>query len=359
MILLITYALIAIFVSFLCSIWEAVLLSMPDSYVEMKVTAGDPTGPILQDMKADISKPLSAILSLNTIAHTVGAILVGKEAESYFATGGFQLGGVDIPFTGIVAAFMTLGVLLLSEIIPKSIGANNWKQLAAITARSLKVVTVSMYPLVVMSKFITDRLGNGGHSAKISREELSAIAQMGTREGVFHAGESTIINNLMRFHLIKTRSIMTPRTVVRAANQERTISDFYENSSDLPFSRIPVFDTAKDHITGYILKDVLLEKLVKQEGQDLLKSIVRPITVVGEDQDIQSVFNHLLSKREQIALVIDQFGGMAGIVTFEDVIETLLGLEIVDELYSTEDMQYLAHQNWKKRAKALGLIQED
>ena len=359
MILLVTYALLAIFVSFLCSIWEAVLLSMPDSFVEMKIAAGDPVAAILKDIKADVAKPLSAILSLNTIAHTVGAILVGEQAAEYFSTGGFQIFGIDVSFTGIVASLMPLGVLLLSEIIPKSIGANNWKSLAGFTARSLKIVTIAMYPLVKVSKFITDRLGNDGHGTKISREELSAIAQMGTRDGVFLAGESKIINNLMRFHQILTRSIMTPRTVVKAANQSRTISDFYKDNSQLNFSRIPVFDGSKDHITGYFLKDVLLEKLVKQEGEDTLQSIIRPITVVKEDQDIQSVFNHLLSSKEQIALVVDNFGGMAGIVSFEDIIETLLGLEIVDEMDSIEDMQHLARQNWEKRAKALGLIQEE
>lgn len=359
MILLLVYASLAIIFSFFCSIWEAVLLSMPASYVEAQAATGSSNGLLLKQIKKDKDQHISAILSLNTVAHTVGAIFVGKQAETYYGTGGFSFFGLfDVPFTGLAAALMTLGVLILSEIIPKTLGANNWKRFSIFTAKSLRIVTFLMTPLVWMSEFITRKMKGTGHGSEISREELSAMAQMGTRAGVFHAGESTIIDNLMRFHLIETRSILTPRTVVKAANQERTIEEFYLANPDLPFSRIPIFDGSKDHITGYVLKDVILERLVKKEGETRLKDISRPITIVKEDQTIQDVFNHLLSTKEQIALVIGQFGGMAGIITFEDVIETLLGLEIVDELDSTEDMQHLARQNWEKRAHGLGIIEE-
>ncbi|MEZ4988373.1 MAG: CNNM domain-containing protein [Saprospiraceae bacterium] len=359
MTLLVLYATLAILFSFLCSIWEAVLLSMPDSYVEVQINQGNPAGPVLRELKKDIDRPLSAILSLNTIAHTVGAILVGKQAETYYGTGGLMVAGIEIPATGIVATLMTLGVLILSEIIPKTIGANNWKSLAGFTASSLRIITVAMHPLVVLSQFVTKKLKGKGHGGSISREEISALAQMGTREGVFLAGESKIIGNLMKFHTLETYSIMTPRTVVKAAKQELTVQQFYDQNTQLPFSRIPIFDGSKDHITGYVLKDVILDCLVKNNGSELLKNISRPITVVKEEQTIQDVFNHFLNSREQIALVVDDFGGMAGIVTFEDVIETLLGLEIVDELDSTEDMQTLARQNWEKRAKAMGILPEE
>ncbi|MEL7221424.1 MAG: CNNM domain-containing protein [Bacteroidota bacterium] len=356
--LLVTYAILAIFFSFLCSVWEAVLLSMPDSFVEIKAAENDPIAPVLRELKDDVSKPLSAILSLNTIAHTVGAILVGDQAAAVFDTGGFNLFGIEVSYTGIIAAVMTLGVLLLSEIIPKSWGANNWKGLAGFTAKSLKIIMFLMYPLVRMSQFLTDRIGGDAHGAKVSRAEMSAMAQMGTRDGVFEAGEFKIIDNLMRFQEIETRSIMTPRTVVKAANQELTISEFYHANSKLPFSRIPVFEGSKDQITGFVLKDEILENLVLNKGSLLLKEIARPITVVKDDMDIKAVFNKLLSSKEHIALVVGQFGGMAGIITFEDVIETLLGLEITDELDNTVDMQNLARQNWEKRAKRLGLIEE-
>jgi CBS domain containing-hemolysin-like protein len=357
MILLLIYAGLAIIFSFFCSIWEAVLLSIPDSYAEAQAATGTANGKLLKDIKKDRDQHISAILSLNTVAHTVGAILVGKQAEAYYGTGGFSFFGLfDVPFTGLIAALMTLGVLILSEIIPKTLGANNWKTFSIFTAKSLKIVTFLMTPLVWMSDFVTKKMKGKGHGTEISREELAAMAQMGTRSGVFHAGESTIIDNLMRFHLIETRSILTPRTVVKAANQEMTIQEFYTANPELPFSRIPIFEGSKDHITGYVLKDVILDRLVKKDGETKLKDISRAITVVKEDQTIQSVFNHLLSTKEQIALVIGQFGGMAGIITFEDVIETLLGLEIVDELDNTEDMQHLARQNWEKRAHDLGIL---
>lgn len=357
MILLLIYAGLAIVFSFFCSIWEAVLLSMPDSYVEAQAATGTANGKLLKEIKKSRDQHISAILSLNTVAHTVGAILVGKQAEAYYGTGGFSFFGLfDVPFTGLIAALMTLGVLILSEIIPKTLGANNWKTFSVFTAKSLRIVTFLMKPLVWMSDFVTKKMKGKGHGTEISREELSAMAQMGTRAGVFNAGESTIIDNLMRFHLIETRSILTPRTVVKASNQDKTIEEFYNANPGLPFSRIPIFEGSKDHITGYVLKDVVLDKLVKKEGDTKLKDISRPITVVKEDQTIHSVFNHLLSTKEQIALVIGQFGGMAGIITFEDVIETLLGLEIVDELDNTEDMQHLARQNWEKRAHDLGVL---
>lgn len=356
--LLIIIAVLAILFSFFCSIWEAVLLSMPDSYVEAQAATGTTNGKLLKQTKKDKEQHISAILSLNTVAHTVGAIMVGKQAETVFGSSGFEVFGISLSFTGIIAALMTLGVLLLSEIIPKTLGANNWKGLAVFTAKSLKYVTFSMRPLVWMSEFITKKMKGRGHGPQISREEISAMAHIGSKAGVFEIGESEIINNLMRFHLIETRSILTPRTVVKAANQDMTISAFHAANPNLVFSRIPVYEGSIDNITGYVLKDLLLDSIIKQQGDKQLKEIARPITVVKDDQTIQSVFNHFLRTKEQIALVIGQFGGMTGIITFEDVIETLLGLEIVDELDNTEDMQALARQKWERRAREMGLLDD-
>ncbi|MEO0727421.1 MAG: CNNM domain-containing protein [Bacteroidota bacterium] len=357
--ILIIYAVAAITFSFFCSIWEAVLLSMPDSYVEAQAATGSTNGLLLKKTKQEKDRHISAILSLNTVAHTVGAILVGKQAETVYGAQGIDILGISFSFTGIVAALMTLGVLLLSEIIPKTLGSNNWKGLAVFTAKCLRVVTLLMTPLVWMSDFITKKMKGRGHGPAISREEISAMAQIGSRDGVFEMGESEIINNLMRFHLIETRSILTPRTVVKAADQEISISAFHEANPNLVFSRIPVYEGSIDNITGFILKDTLLDSIIKQKGDLPLKEIARPITVVKEEQTIQSVFNHFLKEKEQIALVIGQFGGMTGIITFEDVIETLLGLEIVDELDNTEDMQALARQKWERRARQMGLLDDE
>lgn len=356
MVLLIVYALLAIGFSFFCSIWEAVLLSMPDSYVEAQAARGTTNGLLLKKTRVEKEQHISAILSLNTVAHTVGAIMVGDQAAAVFESGGLSLFGLTISYTGIIATLMTLAVLLLSEIIPKTLGANNWKGLAVFTAKSLRIVTLLMRPLVWMSEFITRKMKGRGHGPQISREEMSAMAHIGSKAGVFEMGESEIINNLMRFHLIETRSILTPRTVVKAADETMTISAFHQANPNLVFSRIPVYKGSIDNITGYILKDILLDSLIKEQGDKQLKEIARPITVVKQDQTIQSVFNHFLRTKEQIALVIGEFGGMTGIITFEDVIETLLGLEIVDELDNTEDMQELARRKWERRAREMGLL---
>lgn len=360
MTLLLLFALLSIGFSFLCSVWEAVLLSMPPSFVEVKLAEKHPSAPLLKRLKDDIDRPLSAILSLNTIAHTVGAIGVGAQAQVILGDENIELFGHRLPISweAVIAALMTLAILILSEIIPKTIGATYWRRLSVFTARSLRFIMYPMWPFVVISRFITRKFKGSGHEQVVSRADFSAMAEIGQREGVFHPGESKIIGNLMRFHLIKAQSIMTPRTVVKAANQAMTIQEFYNRNRELPFSRIPIYQDSKDNITGFILKDVVLENLVHGQGDLTLTDIVRPITIVQEEESIQEVFNLLLSERQQISLVVDQFGGMAGIVTLEDVIETLLGLEIVDELDSTEDMQILARQNWERRAKKLGLIED-
>ena len=357
--LLLIFAVVSILFSFLCSIWEAVLLSIPSAFVEVKRTEGSPIGDKLKKLKDNIDEPLSAILSLNTIAHTIGAIGVGAQAEETFGSGHLVWFGQEMPFSAeaIVAVVMTLAILILSEIIPKTLGATYWRRLAPFTANSMEMVMLFMRPLVRLSQFITKKI-KGNHTGEaVSRADLSAMAQIGQRSGVFNPGESTIIRNLMRFDEIEARSIMTPRTVVRGANESTTIQDFYNQNKELPFSRIPVFQGNKDHVTGFVLKDVVLEHLVKGKGDILLKDITRPIAIVKESQNIQEVFNNLLSRSEHIALVVDEYGGMAGIVTVEDVIETLIGLEIVDEFDSIHDMQKLARENWEKRAKRLGLIE--
>ena len=361
MFLLLVFAIVSIIFSFLCSIWEAVLLSVPASYVEIKMAEEHPIGPTLKRLKKDIDRPLSAILSLNTIAHTVGAMMVGAQAEKIYDNGHMMVFGYELPISGeaIVATLMTLAILILSEIIPKTIGATYWRKLTGFTARSLVIVMAAMSPLVKLSQFITKKLKGSGDESIVSRDDFSAMARIGQKAGVFNPGESKIITNLMRFHLIQAKSIMTPRTVVKAAPESMSIQEFYEANHTLPFSRIPVYHDAKDNITGFVLKDVVLEKLVLGEGDLQLKNIARSITVVNDNQSIQEVFNHLLSEKEHIALVVDEFGGMAGIVTTEDVIETLLGLEIVDESDDTIDMQILARQNWEQRARRLGILEEE
>lgn len=358
--LLLLFALTSIGFSFFCSIWEAVLLSIPPSFVEIKRAEGHPFAERLAKLKHNIDEPLSAILSLNTIAHTVGAVGVGAMAEDTFGSGKLVMLGRELPFSieAVVATAMTLAILVLSEIIPKTIGATYWKKLVPFTTRSLWLVMIVMKPFIWLSQLITKMLKGKELEKSISREELSVMGKIGHREGVFNEDESIIIHNLMRFSQIRADSIMTPRSVVAMANEELTIREYYEKHQPVKFSRIPVFGETSESITGYVLKDVILEYLIKEKGNNKLKDISRPISAFSFDLSIRKIFTSLLSKREQIAVVYDSYGSLAGIVTLEDVIETLLGLEIVDETDAATDMQELARQNWQERAKKMGLIEK-
>lgn len=360
--LLITYALLSIIFSFLCSVWEAVLLSVPPSYVEIEAQKKSSTGLALKEMKDEIDRPLSAILTLNTIAHTVGAMGVGAAAATIWADSEplFVVPFIDLAVTEetIVAVVMTLAILLLSEIIPKTIGASYWKSLTGFTVNSLKVVMLILFPLVWLSQQLTKLLKSPGHGSVLSRQDFRAMADIGAKEGVIKARESRIINNLLTFNQIQAQNIMTPRTVVQAADEKMTIGKFYEYNPRLRFSRIPIYNQNKDQINGFVLKDEILENMIKQNEEAPLSNIRRDIMIVNGSMPMPELFNRLMEKREHIALVVDEFGGMAGIVTMEDVIETLLGMEIVDELDGTVDMQALARANWEKRAKALGIIED-
>ncbi|WP_425421199.1 CNNM domain-containing protein [Phaeodactylibacter xiamenensis] len=350
----------SILFSFLCSIWEAVLLSITPSFVEVTYKQGTKTGQLLKTFKEDIDRPLSAILTLNTIAHTVGAIGVGSQAGKMYGDQNMVLGSFELPFSveAFVGAAMTLAILILSEIIPKTLGANNWKQLSGFTVNSLNVVIFALYPLVWLSQLITRSMKKDKNKSVLSRADFSAMAEIGEKEGIFRSNESRIIHNLLRLNTIRTKDVMTPRTVVKAANQERTIQEFYDKNEKLQFSRIPVFAESKDHINGFVLKDEILSNIIKNNGSAPLRDIMREILIINEQIPLPDLFNQLMEKREHIALVVDEFGGMAGIVTMEDVIETLLGIEIVDEQDNIEDMQLLARKNWEKRAKVLGLLEE-
>ncbi len=348
--------------SFLCSIWEAVFLSIAPSYVELQRKEGTRIGKLLKQFKENVDRPLAAILTLNTIAHTVGAMGVGMQAEKIFGDGTtVSLLGLDLPLSAeaVIGALMTLAILILSEIIPKTLGTNYWKLLTPFTINSLQVIIYALYPLVWLAQVITRFLKKDKERSVFSRAEFTAMAEIGEKEGVFKQDESKIIRNLLRFNTIQAKDIMTPRTVVKAANEEILIRDFHTDNRNLRFSRIPIFHNSKDHINGFVLKDEILSRIIEGKGDLPLREIRREITIVSETIALPDLFNKLMEKREHIALVVDEFGGMAGIVTMEDVIETLLGMEIVDELDNIEDMQLLARKNWEKRARNLGLIEVD
>lgn len=365
MTLLLFFAAISIIFSFLCSVWEAVLLSITPAYTEVKLKEGGFVGNKLKEFKENIDRPLSAILTLNTVAHTVGAMGVGAQAATIWKDSTWKW---EIDFFGyytlslgmeaIVAVIMTMAILYISEIFPKTIGANNWRSLAPFTVRSLNIIIKILYPLVWFSQLITKFLKKDKSKSILSRADFTAMTDIAEKGGELKQSESKIIRNLLGFNKVLARDVMTPRTVVVAADESTSIRGFYEKNKNLRHSRIPLFRGSKDHITGYFLKDQLLASLVENKDDALLGSIKRELIVVNDKFPIPDLFNRFMEQREHIALVVGDFGGMAGIATLEDVIETLLGLEIVDEFDGTDDMQKLARQQWEKRAKSLGILEE-
>jgi len=348
---LIAFFMLAIVVSFLCSMWEAVLLSITPSYAQIKLKEGSRIGRLLNSFKESIDRPLAAILTLNTIAHTVGAVGVGNQATRIWAEADPLITGVAVPVV------MTLAILVLSELIPKTLGANFWRGLVPFTVRSLSVVITALYPLVWFSQFITRMFKKDKTRSIFTRKDFLAMTEIGTNQGVFEKQESDIIANLLKFRSIRVMDVMTPRVVVKAVPATMTVSQFHEATRDTGISRIPVFaEGARDHISGYVLKDELLAALAESKGDDSVSKFERPILSVSGDVSMTVLFKQFLQQREHIAVVVDEFGGMDGIVTMEDVIETLLGMEIVDETDKVEDLQALARKNWEKRAKSLGLL---
>lgn len=353
--LLVTFFLLSICFSFLCSVLEAVLLSVTPSYTQRLVQEGSAVGKTLDEFKKDIDRPLSAILTLNTIAHTVGAIGVGSQASKVF--GSIKILGISAE--SVVAAFMTLAILVLSEIIPKTIGANNWKRFAPFTARCLKVLIFVLSPFVWMSQHITRALKKNKEESVLSRMDFKAMVQSVEHSGELHQSEFTIINNLLGFEQLTAEDIMTPRNVVTMADENKTIAAFYEKyKHKMTFSRIPLYsDEGRNHISGILLKDQLLQKMIAGEGDRPLSDIRRDVGMVADVTTLPTLFNSMVQNNQHMNIVIDEFGVLRGIVTMEDLIETLFGQEIMDEMDSVSDLQEFARKRWQERAKKLGILE--
>jgi len=356
MVLLIIFFVVSILFSFLCSVWEAVLLSITPAYISQQKQSKTTIGRDLEHFKRDIDRPLSAILTLNTIAHTVGAIGVGAQAGKIFGENEFSLGFIHLSYESIIAGVMTLAILILSEIIPKTIGANLWRSLAPFTVRSLKVLLIILFPFVWMSQLITRTLKKDKNKSVFSRADFKALTHAGEESGALDRKESTIIKNLLRFEAIQVKSIMTPRTVMVMADQEMTLQEFYNRHEKLRFSRIPIYSNQPDNVTGFFLKDELLEHLVKDNDNWQLHQIRKDVLAVNQDKPLPELFDALTQNRAHMAIVVDDFGSLVGLVSMEDVFETLLGLEIVDESDAVADLQELARKRWEERARKIGLV---
>ncbi len=340
MLILILFAVGAILISFVCSVMEATMLSTSASYAET-LAAQSKGGKLLKKLKQNTERATTAILIINTVANTTGAAGVGAQVNELLGD----------QYFGLASAIMTVMILVCSEIIPKTIGIHFWRKLCIPVAYMAQVYIWITYPVLVIALYITHFITEKDtNSNTISREEIAAMTNIGEKEGVFEANESKIINNLIKMRQIKVRSIMTPRTVVLAADEDLTLGEFFKNKDFLRYSRIPVYEESLDSITGFVLKSDILLQLANDKPQLKLKAIRRKISCCYEHTTILKFYDHMISNKEQIALVIDEYGGLEGIVTLEDVIETILGLEITDELDTQIDMQQLAKELWKKRS---------
>lgn len=335
--LILLYLLGALALSFLCSILEAVLLSTPMSFISMKENEGNKTATLMKRYKNNVDRPVGAILSLNTIAHTIGSAGVGAESIKIFGE----------EYFGLISAILTLLILVLSEIIPKTIGASYWRSLAMTSTKIIRVLIFITYPLVLLSEVITKIFTPKNHQVSVSREEVSAMVDVGTTEGIFRESESKIIKSCIHLAGVKAREIMTPSIVVETANKNLTIKEFYDQQT-WNFSRIPVYDTNKDYIVGYVLKDMVLKALSDDKFDTKLSDMVRSILSFNEDDSVYQIWEKMLEKREHISIIVDEYGCLRGVVSMEDIIETMTGVEIVDEDDVAVDMQAFAKEKSRR-----------
>lgn len=341
MTLLFVFLLSAMAISFLCSTLESSLLSTPLSYIIMKEEEGYKPAPLMKKYKTDTDRPLAAILSLNTIANTIGAAGVGQQATLVFGSQWF----------GLVSAITTILILVFSEIIPKNIGATRWKSLMGFTANTLRVLIFILFPIVKLVELISKLVTSKNADPSVSREEVIAIANVGEEEGVIEEDENKIIQNIMKLDNVKAEEVMTPRVVAASAPESMTLREYYDDDQYDHFSRIPVYAESPEYITGYILRGDALENLAEDKFNVTLGEIKREMPFFNEDKSISEIWDSMLKQKSQIALIIDEYGCFQGILTMEDIIETVFGLEIIDESDEVSDMQQYARERWQQRQK--------
>lgn len=345
-ILLIAYVLLALVFSFMCSIAEAVILSITPAYIEDMKKRRPKRAALLKKLKQDsVDRSLAAILSLNTIAHTVGAIGAGAQATIVLGSKWF----------GLFSAFMTLMILFLSEIVPKTIGAVYWSRLASLTALFVYSLIIVLYPVVWVSEKLTKLISRSNDMHIFSRDEFIAMARVGEQSGHIKDSESRVIRNLFRLDTLKVTDILTPRSVIACLPEGKTVGESFEYATGKPFSRFPVYGEDIDDISGFVLKDDILLKKATGEDEVKLSSLKREVLFIPETVTLSILLESIVNDRNHIAVVIDEYGRTAGVVTLEDLFETLMGIEIVDEMDQIENMRALARKLWKERAKAVGI----
>lgn len=342
MTLIIVVSIVILAVSFLCSMLEAVFLSVTPSFVAMAVRDQKRSGKLMEHLKENIDRPISAILTLNTVSHTIGTAVVGALVQREYGD----------EFVTITSILLTIAILFLSEIIPKVIGATYWKELAPFTAYTVQLLIFLVYPLVRISEFI-GKLFTRPDEIVMTREEMVANAELGVEEGTLQKKESNVIKNLLMLDKLFVSDIMTPRSVMFALEAEETVEEVAQKFKPIRFSRIPVYDSNLDNIIGLTHRYKILEALSSDQHTLKIRNITLEINTVPERMTVAAVIDLFVKRKEHLALAVDEYGIVTGLVTLEDAIETLLGVEIVDEFDNITDMRQYALEQWQIRKNQL------
>jgi CBS domain containing-hemolysin-like protein len=336
---LILYFVLALGTSFLCSLLEAVTLSLTYAYIASLESTHPHSATLLKQIKDRIDRTLCAILTLNTVANTIGAVGVGAQVVKLWGSA----------YLAVASGTLTLMILIVSEIIPKTLGSVYWRKLAPTAAFWIFGLTWLLKYPVDFLEIISSLLVRKGKRMRLSREEIMASVRLGAKQGTLRAQENRVIQNMLHLRKIRVKDILTPRSVMFALPQHETITRILETHSPIRFSRIPVFGRDLDDIIGVVHRYRLLQSISEGRGDQKLQSLAKPIHVIPETKNVASALEEFIRRQEHIFLVVDEYGGTAGILTLEDAIETLLGVEIVDELDNVEDMRKWAVQLWEKR----------
>ncbi len=338
--LIISYFLISVVISSVCSMLESVILSVTPAYIAVKIVQSPKIGLKLQRLKQQIDRPLAAILTLNTAANTLGSAGVGAQVLLFYGD----------EFVALASLVLTFVILVFTEIIPKTLGTVHWKKIAPFAATIIPFMIYLTYPLVILSEFISSMLG-GDANHKVTREEMIMTAEMGADDGTLNKKESVVIRNLLMLNKISITDIMTPRSVVFGFEKQMTVGEVFNDHKSIQFSRIPVYNDDMDNVEGVILRYNLMEAYAQDLDEKTLDYFMKPIHSVPEDSTVAACLDQFIKRKEHIFIVIDDYGVTTGIVTLEDVVETLLGVEIVDEFDSVEDMRKYARELWEERKK--------
>ena len=333
------YFFLALGVSFLCSLLESIILSITHSHVAVLAKTGSQAGRLLENMKENINKPLAAILTVNTVANVVGAAGVGAQTMKLFGS----------EWVAILTGLLTLCILIFSEIIPKTLGTVYWRPLAGPAVYMIKGLIYMTYPFVFLSNYFSKIFTSTNHQQKVSRQEVVAMAEMGEDEGSIREKESDIIENLFNLNDVVAEDVMTPRSVVFSLQKDSTVGDVVEEHTPIAFSRIPIFDKDMDDILGFVHRYDLVNKQAEDKFDTKMNEILEPIHTIKQEDSIASILDEFVRRRQQIFMVIDEFGTTTGLITLEDAIETLLGVEIVDEHDSVVDMRKLATEKFRRK----------